>query len=76
MDMNAEKMAEMKAQYAHMSEAEKEKLRKEKEKEIEDLLDFEKRYCKLFSDSDWPRAQSNQNCCKITLHFVFQKERR
>ena len=44
MDMNAEKMAEMKAQYAHMSEAEKEKLRKEKEKEIEDLLDFEKRY--------------------------------
>jgi len=43
MDMNAEKMAEMKAQYAHMSEAEKEKLRKEKEKEIEDLLDFEKR---------------------------------
>ena len=44
MDMNAEKMAEMKAQYAHMSEPEKEKLRKEKEKEIEDLLDFEKRY--------------------------------
>ena len=44
MDMNAEKMAEMKAQYANMNEADKEKLRKEKEKEIEDLLDFEKRY--------------------------------
>ena len=42
--MNAEKMAEMKAQYANMNEADKEKLRKEKEKEIEDLLDFEKRY--------------------------------
>ena len=65
--MNAEKMAEMKAQYAHMSEAEKEKLRKEKEKEIEDLLDFEKRYWKVLSVSDWFKASSNLNCCKMTL---------
>ena len=65
--MNAEKMAEMKAQYAHMSEAEKEKLRKEKEKEIEDLLDFEKRYWKVLSVSDWFKASCNLNCCKMAL---------
>ena len=43
MDMDEEKMKRLQAEMANMSAEEKDKLRKEKEREIEELLDFDKR---------------------------------
>ena len=47
MDMDESKMEKLKADLAHLTEEEKENIRKEKEKEIEDLLNFEKRFLLL-----------------------------
>ena len=48
MDMDEEKMKRLQAEMAQLSNEEKDQLRKTKEKEIEELLDFENRFLALF----------------------------
>ena len=55
MDMDEEKMKRLQAEMAQLSNEEKDQLRKTKEKEIEELLDFENRfstikYLKIFNN--------------------------